>query len=125
MRMTNWNLVQEQWSELATKVKARWGRLSAAEIQGMEGKRPRLIAKLQESYKIFQLEAENQVNTWTAKLGLIDPNAPAPAPPAPTAPPTTPAGDAKAAEAAEPPVEASASGVVAAEPTTREQSSGN
>jgi uncharacterized protein YjbJ (UPF0337 family) len=84
--MTNWKLIEEQWVSLMVKVKTRWGKLSPAEIQDIGGKRPKLIAKLQENYKIFQLEAENQVNSWVTKLGLIDPSAPPP--PATAAVPT-------------------------------------
>lgn len=74
--MTNWNLVEGQWGSLTVKVKTRWGKLSAADIQAIGGNRPRLVAKLQENYNIFQLEAENQVNTWVTKLALVDPDAP-------------------------------------------------
>jgi uncharacterized protein YjbJ (UPF0337 family) len=66
--MSNWNMVETQWTTMATQVKARWTKLSAAEIAVIGGKRSLLVAKLQESYNIFQLEAENQVNAWTTKL---------------------------------------------------------
>ena len=98
--MTNWNLVEGQWGSLTVKVKTRWGKLSAADIQGIGGHRPRLVAKLQESYNIFQLEAENQVNTWVTKLGLIDPDAP-------PVEIVAPAGAADSAAPAEPQVAAS------------------
>jgi uncharacterized protein YjbJ (UPF0337 family) len=66
--MNNWNMVETQWAAMATQVKARWTKLSAAEIAVIGGKRSLLVAKLQENYNIFQLEAENQVNAWTTKL---------------------------------------------------------
>lgn len=66
--MSNWNLVETQWTTMATQVKARWNKLSVAEIAVIGGKRSLLVAKLQENYNIFQLEAENQVNAWTTKL---------------------------------------------------------
>ena len=67
--MSNWNnMVETQWATMATQVKARWTKLSVAEIALIGGKRNLLVAKLQENYNIFQLEAENQVNAWTTKL---------------------------------------------------------
>ncbi len=66
--MTNWNMVEAQWNQMASQVKARWTKLSVADIEKIAGKRNLLVAKLQESYNIFQLEAENQVTSWTTKL---------------------------------------------------------
>lgn len=66
--MSNWNMVETQWTTMAPQVKARWTKLSVAEIALIGGKRNLLVAKLQENYNIFQLEAENQVNAWTTKL---------------------------------------------------------
>jgi uncharacterized protein YjbJ (UPF0337 family) len=67
-RMTNWNMVEAQWNQMASQVKARWTKLSVADIEKIAGKRNLLVAKLQESYGIFQLEAENQVTSWATKL---------------------------------------------------------
>lgn len=126
--MTNWNMVEVQWNQMASQVKARWTKLSVDEIEQIAGKRKRLVAKLQESYGIFQLEAENQVTTWVTKIaklptlegaGTADtattdtattptstptPASPAdeaaPAAPTPAAEPTTPAEPARADEKA-------------------------
>lgn len=77
--MSNWNMVETQWTTMATQVKARWNKLSVAEIAVIGGKRSLLVAKLQENYNIFQLEAENQVNAWTTKLARAAEAAAAPA----------------------------------------------
>jgi uncharacterized protein YjbJ (UPF0337 family) len=66
--MTNWTMVENQWNLITAQVKARWTRLTIAEIENIGGKRALLVAKLQENYGIFQLEAENQVNSWTTKF---------------------------------------------------------
>lgn len=67
----NWDQAQGKWTQLKGSVKERWGKLTDDDLKVIDGKRDRLIGKIQERYGVTKENAENEVATWTVPA---DPN---------------------------------------------------
>jgi uncharacterized protein YjbJ (UPF0337 family) len=59
-----WDRVQGNWKQFKGEVKEQWGKLTDDELDQIEGKRDKLIGRLQERYGIAKAEAERQVSSW-------------------------------------------------------------
>lgn len=57
--------IEANWMQLKGKVKQRWGELTDDDVEVIEGKRDRLIGKIQEKYGISREEAEEQVEKFS------------------------------------------------------------
>ena len=64
----NWKQIESKWDELKGDVKVEWGKLTDDDMHVLAGKRDVLVGKISERYGILKEEAENQVDSWTAKL---------------------------------------------------------
>jgi uncharacterized protein YjbJ (UPF0337 family) len=63
-----WNKIQGSWKQLAGSVHEQWGKLTHDDIAQIDGKRERLVGKIQERYGIAEEEANNQINAWADKV---------------------------------------------------------
>jgi uncharacterized protein YjbJ (UPF0337 family) len=59
-----WDRVQGNWKQFKGEVKEQWGKLTDEELDQIEGKRDKLIGRLQERYSIAKAEAKRQVSSW-------------------------------------------------------------
>lgn len=59
--MMDWTNIASDWDHYRAKVKARWGRLSPADIDVIAGDRARLATTIREVYGIGSADVENQI----------------------------------------------------------------
>lgn len=64
----NWDQIEGNWKTVRGKVQEHWGKLTGDEIDRVEGKRDRLVGRIQERYGIAREEAERQVRDWERSL---------------------------------------------------------
>lgn len=62
-----WSTVESRWEDFKASAKLRWGKLSVAQINGIEGKRDELLQRICEAYALTQEEAERQVAEWQVR----------------------------------------------------------
>jgi uncharacterized protein YjbJ (UPF0337 family) len=60
----NWDEVTGKWNQLKGSVKERWGKLTDDDLTMIDGKRDRMIGKIQERYGITKEKAEEQIREW-------------------------------------------------------------
>jgi uncharacterized protein YjbJ (UPF0337 family) len=59
-----WDRVKGNWKQFKGEIKEQWGKLTDDELDQIEGKRDKLVGRIQERYGIAKDEAERQVSTW-------------------------------------------------------------
>lgn len=59
-----WDRVKGNWKQFKGEIKEQWGRLTDDELDQIEGKRDKLVGRIQERYGIAKDEAERQVSSW-------------------------------------------------------------
>ncbi|MEO7031827.1 MAG: CsbD family protein [Herbaspirillum sp.] len=57
----NWNVIEGDWTQYKSQVKAQWSKLSNDNLDIIAGKRDQLLGQIQKSYGIVQEEAEQEV----------------------------------------------------------------
>jgi uncharacterized protein YjbJ (UPF0337 family) len=62
----NWDRIEGNWRHLRGKFREQWALLDDKQLEGIAGKRERLIAALRESYGLSQDEVERRVKAWEA-----------------------------------------------------------
>jgi uncharacterized protein YjbJ (UPF0337 family) len=60
----NWDEVSGKWNQFKGSVKEKWGKLTDDDLKAIDGKRDRLVGKIQERYGIAKEKAEEQINEW-------------------------------------------------------------
>ena len=63
----NWDRIEGNWTTLKGKVREQWGRLTDDELEGIAGRRDKLMGSLQNSYGIAKDEAEKQIKAFEAR----------------------------------------------------------
>jgi uncharacterized protein YjbJ (UPF0337 family) len=63
----NWDRIEGNWKQLKGKVKSEWGKLTDDDLTLLDGKKDRLVGKIQERYGCRKDEAERQVDDWIAR----------------------------------------------------------
>lgn len=63
----NWDQMAGNWKQFTGAVREQWGKLTADEITEINGKRDRLIGKIQERYGLTKEAAEREVRSWEAR----------------------------------------------------------
>lgn len=58
----NWDIIEGKWEQLKGGAKEKWGDLTDDEVTEMEGKRDKIIGKLQEKYGWTKEKAEKEVD---------------------------------------------------------------
>ena len=59
----DWNRVEENWKQVAGKVKEKWGKLTDDNLTAINGRRDQLEGKIQERYGL----AKDDVDDWYGK----------------------------------------------------------
>lgn len=61
----NWDhKFQSNWNQIKGNVKKQWGKLTDNDLTEIEGRRDRLIGKVQDVYDISEEDARDQVDTF-------------------------------------------------------------
>jgi uncharacterized protein YjbJ (UPF0337 family) len=60
----NEDILKGKWNQLKGDVKMRWGDLTDDELDMIEGRRDKLVGKLQEKYGYTKDRAEREVDTF-------------------------------------------------------------
>ena len=63
----NWNIIEGNWKQFSGTVQESWGKLTDDDLDEIQGKRDRLIGKIQEQYGYAEDEAEKQVAEWETR----------------------------------------------------------
>jgi uncharacterized protein YjbJ (UPF0337 family) len=60
----NDDVLKGKWKQFRGSIKQRWGELTDDELDQIEGRRDKLIGKLQEKYGYSKNRAEDEVNSF-------------------------------------------------------------
>ena len=60
----DWARIQADWQHYKSLVRQRWGRLSAADLDIIAGRRKLLAAHIQQTYGISAGAAQMQLESW-------------------------------------------------------------
>ena len=64
----NWDRVQGNWKQFKGQVQQRWGKLTADDLNVIEGKRTELAGRLQQRYGYAKDEAEKNIDNWIKNI---------------------------------------------------------
>jgi uncharacterized protein YjbJ (UPF0337 family) len=64
----NWDRIQGNWKQFKGAAKEKWGDLTNDDLDIIEGRRDKLVGRVQEQYGIAKDEAERQVDDWVRGL---------------------------------------------------------
>jgi uncharacterized protein YjbJ (UPF0337 family) len=64
----NWDRIQGNWKQFKGAAKEKWGDLTNDDLDVIEGRREKLVGRVQEQYGIAKDEAERQVDDWVRGL---------------------------------------------------------
>ena len=64
---TMWEKMKGSWTQTKGVVKEQWGKLTDDDLLEIEGRRDRLVGKIQTRYGVPKEEAEAQVVVWEKK----------------------------------------------------------
>lgn len=60
----NWNQIEAKWKQFKGSIKEKWGKFTDDDVDVIEGKRERLVGKIQEKYACRRDEAERQIDDF-------------------------------------------------------------
>lgn len=60
----NWDRIEGNWKQIKGRAQQQWGKLTADDLDVIEGKRAELTGRLQERYGIAKNDAERQIDAW-------------------------------------------------------------
>ena len=60
----NWDQIEGDWKQFKGKVKETWGKLTDDDLDVINGKKERLIGKLQEKYGFAKEEVESELEKF-------------------------------------------------------------
>ena len=69
----NWDKIEGSWKQFKGKLREQWGRLTDDDVAVIEGKRDKLVGKVQERYGITRDEADREVREWLEMLEVSQP----------------------------------------------------
>lgn len=64
----SWEKVEGKWRQFVGEAKQKWGKLTDDDMDVIDGKRDKLVGKIQEHYDLAKEEAEAEVDKWSAGL---------------------------------------------------------
>ena len=62
-----WEKIKGSWTQTKGAVKEQWGKLTDDDLMEIQGRREKLVGKIQTRYGISQEQAEAQVSGWEQK----------------------------------------------------------
>ena len=65
MHIMKWYEIAGDWNHFTDKVKAKWGKLTDADLTTFSGKRDQLASLLQEKYGYAREHAEREINDFS------------------------------------------------------------
>ncbi len=65
----NSDQLKGNWKQLMGNAKQQWGKLTDDDLQQIEGRKDKLVGKIQERYGSSREEAEKQADDWLGKQG--------------------------------------------------------
>ena len=65
----NSDQLKGNWKQLMGDAKKQWGKLTDYDLQQVEGRKDKLVGKIQERYGSSREEAEKQADDWLGKHG--------------------------------------------------------
>jgi uncharacterized protein YjbJ (UPF0337 family) len=60
----NWDHIKENWDQFINIVQQQWGKLTAKQLNSIQGNRNKLADIIKDSYGISKHEADEQVDSW-------------------------------------------------------------
>jgi uncharacterized protein YjbJ (UPF0337 family) len=69
----NWNKIEGGWKKFKGSAREQWGRLTDDDVKVIEGRREKLVGKIQERYGIAPDEAEREIDEWLEMLEVSQP----------------------------------------------------
>ena len=66
----DWNRVQGNWKQVAGKVKAKWGKLTADDLMAINGRREELEGKIQQRYGLAKDQVRKEIDDWFTSQGF-------------------------------------------------------
>jgi uncharacterized protein YjbJ (UPF0337 family) len=73
----NWQGMEDNWKQVKGDLRARWGRLTDEDLEGIAGKRELLIGRLGEIYGSPRERVEADLRDWERHQEPILPTGPA------------------------------------------------
>jgi uncharacterized protein YjbJ (UPF0337 family) len=67
----NWDQIQGHWTQIRGTAKERWGRLTDDDLDIIDGRRERLVGRLQVRYGMAAEQAERAVDDWLLPLSTL------------------------------------------------------
>lgn len=64
---TMWEKMKGSWTQTKGAVKEQWGKLTDDDLMEIQGRREKLVGKIQTRYGISHEQAEAQVSGWEQK----------------------------------------------------------
>jgi len=64
----NWDRIQGNWKQVASKVQEQWGKLTDDDVDVVAGRRGQLVGKIQERYGVARDVAEKQLSDWQRQV---------------------------------------------------------
>lgn len=64
---TMWEKIKGSWAQTKGAVKEQWGKLTDDDLMEIQGRREKLVGKIQTRYGISHEQAEAQVSGWEQK----------------------------------------------------------
>jgi len=65
----NSDQLKGNWKQLMGDAKKQWGKLTDDDLKQVEGRKDKLVGKIQERYGSTREEAEKQADDWLGKQG--------------------------------------------------------
>lgn len=65
----NSDQLKGNWKQLMGDAKKQWGKLTDDDLKQVEGRKDKLVGKIQERYGSTREEAEKQADDWLGKHG--------------------------------------------------------
>lgn len=59
------------WNQIKGQAKEQWGKLTDDELREVEGKKDKLVGKLQQKYGWSKEQAEKSVNEWSDQIRKV------------------------------------------------------
>ena len=64
----NWDRIEGNWKQMVGSARKQWGKLTDSDWQVLQGRKDRLVGRIQERYGIAKDEAQRQADEWAKSL---------------------------------------------------------